>query len=100
MPRDLDTFAPRALATLALPRLAETLRDRPDLPRDFADASGGSIGRSDKSRAKLTSAASFLNRGNITNIILNLVLPEVCDYPMRALLVRLRIRETLARKRA
>lgn len=93
MPRDFDTLAPRARPTLALLRPAETLRDRPDLPRDFADASGGSIVRSDKTSARLMNAASFLDRGNLTNIILNLVLPELCDYPMRALLVRLRARE-------
>ena len=93
-PRDFDTFPPpRARPTLAFPRPAETLRDRPALPRDLADASGGSIVRSDKTTTRLINAASFLGWGNLTNIILNLVLPELCDYPMRALLVRLRARD-------
>ena len=93
MPRDFklfwDIFAPRARPILALPRFATLLRDARAFERDFADASTGSMGRSDKTRVRLKRAASFLSLERFTNIILNLVLRGLCDYPMRALLARL-----------
>ena len=76
MPRDLDTLEPRERPDLALPFFPTLLRDARDLERDFADASTGSIGRSDKTSVRLTRAASFLSLERLTNIILNLVLKE------------------------
>jgi hypothetical protein len=71
---------------LALPCFA-FLPETREFDRDFAEASGGPIERSDKTNAMVVRAASFLSPGRFTNILI-LVLPELCDYPMRALLVR------------